>query len=155
MIRSQIFTTSLLPVGLRGLVVAALFAAAMSTIDSGANSISTIITVDFFRRLGSSGRSARSELVLARTLTATMGLVIVAATIGLYYLSKGGDLISLMQKGFNCFLGPLGGLFVLLPLILFYLLLAEMLELVVALATPIADLFPKRTFDQIITGVFI
>ena len=40
----------------------------------------------------------------------------------------------------------LGGLFVLLPLILFYLLLAEMLELVVALATPIADLFPKETF---------
>ena len=43
----------------------------------------------------------------------------------------------------------LGGLFVLLPLILFYLLLAEMLELVVALATPIADLFPKETFDHV------
>ena len=37
----------------------------------------------------------------------------------------------------------IGGLFVLLPLILFYLLLAEMLELVVMLATPIADLFPE------------
>ena len=42
-----------------------------------------------------------------------------------------------------------GGLFVLLPLGLFYLLLAEMLQLVVALATPIADLFPKGTFDQV------
>lgn len=41
-----------------------------------------------------------------------------------------------------------GGLFVLLPLVLFYLLLSELLELVVALATPIADLFPKGTFDQ-------
>jgi len=49
----------------------------------------------------------------------------------------------------------IGGLFVLLPLILFYLLLAELLELVVALATPIADLFPKGTFDRINAPVLI
>ena len=42
-----------------------------------------------------------------------------------------------------------GGLFVLLPLVLFYLLLTELLELVVAMATPIADLFPKGTFEQV------
>ena len=41
-----------------------------------------------------------------------------------------------------------GGFFVLLPIVLLYLILAEMLELVVALATPIADLFPKGTFDE-------
>ena len=47
----------------------------------------------------------------------------------------------------------------LLPLALFYLLLDEMLGLVVALATPIADLFPKGTFDQtkmpVVIGVFL
>jgi len=48
-----------------------------------------------------------------------------------------------------------GGLFVLLPLVLFYLLLSEMLELVVALATPIADLFPKGIFDQVKMPVII
>jgi uncharacterized membrane protein len=48
-----------------------------------------------------------------------------------------------------------GGLLVLLPLVLFYLLLAELLELVVVLATPIADLFPKGTFDQVNTPVLI
>jgi uncharacterized membrane protein len=42
-----------------------------------------------------------------------------------------------------------GGLFVLLPLVLLYLLLSEMLELVVALATPIAELFPKGLFDEV------
>ncbi len=42
----------------------------------------------------------------------------------------------------------MGGLFVLLPLLLLYLILSEALELVVALATPIADLFPKGTFDK-------
>ena len=43
----------------------------------------------------------------------------------------------------------LGGLFVLLPILLLYLLIAEALDLIVALATPIADLFPKGTFDRI------
>jgi uncharacterized membrane protein len=43
----------------------------------------------------------------------------------------------------------MGGLFVLLPVLLLYLLLTEALGLIVALATPIADLFPKGTFDEI------
>jgi len=61
------------------------------------------------------------------------------------------------MKNFTEFLKTslIGGLFVLLPLILFYLLLAEMLELVVALATPIADLFPAGTFDQLKAPVLI
>jgi uncharacterized membrane protein len=49
----------------------------------------------------------------------------------------------------------LGGLLVLLPVLLLYLLLAEMLPLIVALATPIADLFPKGTFDRINFPVLI
>ena len=42
----------------------------------------------------------------------------------------------------------MGGLFVLHPILLFLLLLGEILELTVGLATPVADLFPKGTFDQ-------
>jgi uncharacterized membrane protein len=49
----------------------------------------------------------------------------------------------------------IGGLFVLLPLVLFYLLLSELLQVVVVLATPIADLFPKGTFDQVKMPVVI
>ena len=49
----------------------------------------------------------------------------------------------------------IGGLFVLLPLVVFYLLLAEMLQLVVAAATPIADLFPKGTFDRVNAPVLV
>ena len=43
----------------------------------------------------------------------------------------------------------MGGLFVLLPVLLLYLLLSEALDLIVALATPIADLFPPGTFDKL------
>ena len=43
----------------------------------------------------------------------------------------------------------LGGLFVLLPVVLLFKLLGEASKLVVALAAPIADLFPKGTFDEV------
>jgi uncharacterized membrane protein len=43
----------------------------------------------------------------------------------------------------------MGGLFVLLPILLLYLLLAEALDLIVSLAAPIADLFPGGIFDKI------
>ena len=43
----------------------------------------------------------------------------------------------------------MGGLFVLLPILLLYLLLSEALDMVVAIATPIADLFPKATFEKV------
>jgi len=43
----------------------------------------------------------------------------------------------------------IGGLFVVLPLALFYLLLSQILELMVAIATPIADLFPAGMFDEV------
>jgi uncharacterized membrane protein len=42
----------------------------------------------------------------------------------------------------------LGGFVVLLPILLLYLMLSEAFELVVALAMPIADLFPRGTFDK-------
>ncbi len=42
-----------------------------------------------------------------------------------------------------------GGFFVLMPLIMFYLLVDEMIGLLVALATPIADLFPPGLFENI------
>jgi len=42
-----------------------------------------------------------------------------------------------------------GGLFVLLPVLLLHMLLSQALGLIVVLATPIADMFPKGMFDKI------
>ena len=41
-----------------------------------------------------------------------------------------------------------GGLLVLLPILLFILLLTEIVQMVVGLATPIAGLFPAGTFED-------
>lgn len=77
-----------LPVGIAGLVISALFAACMSTMDSGLNSIATSLIVDFHQRLGI-GRSwlARmrskpedeideaDELALARPIVVAIGVL--------------------------------------------------------------------------------
>ncbi len=42
--------TELLPVGLKGLVLAGLIAAIMSSIDSTLNSASTLVTMDFVKK---------------------------------------------------------------------------------------------------------
>lgn len=49
----------------------------------------------------------------------------------------------------------LGGLFALLPLLLFFLLFSELIDVIVALATPIAGLFPEDTFDKLSDPVFV
>lgn len=41
-----------------------------------------------------------------------------------------------------------GDLLVLLPILLFILLLTEIVDLVVGLATPVAELFPASTFEN-------
>ena len=50
-----------------GLVVAALFAVAMSSLDSGINSVSTVLTIDVFDRLNLSAK-CHSRLRLAQAL---------------------------------------------------------------------------------------
>ena len=77
----------------------------MSTIDSVQILRRTILTVDFFRPFQAESIEGSRELLRARILTGVMGVLVVAYTIGLYELSKGSDIISLAQKGFNCFLG--------------------------------------------------
>jgi len=42
-----------------------------------------------------------------------------------------------------------GGILVLLPLVILYLLLDQIIEILIALATPIADLFPPGLFDNL------
>ncbi len=66
------FIVTQLPVGMSGLVIAGLLAAAMSTLDSSLNSMATAIVTDFYRRLRPIA-SDRRCLRLARVLTVILG----------------------------------------------------------------------------------
>jgi SSS family transporter len=82
------FIVSHLPPGLSGLVVAAIFAAAMSTLSSSLNSSAAAAYGDFYLPLrGGSGGSA--DLAVSRTLTAVWGVVqIVVALIAISFSKR-------------------------------------------------------------------
>jgi len=64
-----------LPAGLVGLAMVALFAAAMSSLDSVINSLSATTMEDFVRRFSSRQRTDHEELMLSRWLTVFWGVV--------------------------------------------------------------------------------
>ena len=64
-----------MPAGATGLLLAALLAAVMSTMDSGIHSLSTVTIADFFRRLGWGRRNEATDLLLARGLTVLWGVL--------------------------------------------------------------------------------
>jgi len=67
------FIASQLPMGITGLIIAALFAASMSTLDSSMNSVATIIVVDFYKRFKKNATD-HASLVLAKWLTVATGV---------------------------------------------------------------------------------
>jgi len=69
-----IFIWREMPAGLSGLVVAGVFAAAMSSLDSSIHSISTAVTTDFVRRFKPT-LMPETYLTLARGLTVTFGMI--------------------------------------------------------------------------------
>jgi SSS family transporter len=71
-----LFVSGQLPAGLSGLVIAGVFAASMSSLDSSIHSIATACTVDWYERL-SPGASDESCLRLARVLTVVLGAIAV------------------------------------------------------------------------------
>jgi len=100
-----------LPTGVSGIVVAALFAVAMSSLDSGINSCSTVLTVDVVRRLRPA-TTPEAELRLARILTLFIGLGLTAIAYPLVFLPPDHNIIDITARTFNCALGPLAAMFV-------------------------------------------
>jgi len=78
------FIVSHLPPGIAGLVIAAIFAAAMSSIDSLMNSSSTVCIEDLWKRFARTERPDRSYLVKARMLTILWGAL--AVVMGLLFM---------------------------------------------------------------------
>ena len=100
-----------MPVGISGLVVAGIFAAAMSTIDNGMNAIASAFTTDFYRRLRPE-RSERHYLGVARIVTLAAGVIATIVAIRLCMIQR-GSIFELFYRIMNLFGGSLAGLFVL------------------------------------------
>ncbi len=74
------FIAHQLPIGISGLVVSGMFAAAMSSIDSGVNSITAVVLTDFVDRFRGQPMTGKSHVRAAQVLALTVGLIVIAAS---------------------------------------------------------------------------
>ena len=105
------FVAQNLPAGVAGLVIAGIFAAAMSSLDSSMNSMTTAIVTDFYRRLRTSA-SDHECLLLARRLTILLGVVGTGTALLLATFNI-RSLLDQYQTIIGLFAGGLAGLFAL------------------------------------------
>ncbi|MBN2326464.1 MAG: sodium:solute symporter [Candidatus Omnitrophica bacterium] len=96
------FILTQLPVGLAGLVIAAALAAAMSSIDSCMNGVSTVLTTDIYRRFMRRGSEDRHYLNVARFITGLAGFLMISASVFLAWIVENEkiQLESILGLGF-------------------------------------------------------
>jgi len=105
------FISTELPVGIAGLIIAGVFAAAQSTVSTSMNSVATTLIVDVFKPANAI-KSERTEIHWARAITFIVGAI--GTAVGLIFIDPA--IRSLMDEYFKIigmFMGALGGLFIL------------------------------------------
>jgi SSS family solute:Na+ symporter len=140
------FITTRLPVGLVGLMIAAIFAAAMSASGGELSALATTTIVDFYSR--HFVRNASDAHYLAASKFATLCWGLFACVVAMYSANQ-GSLIEVVNRYGSIYYGSLLGVFILAILTkrataagAFWGLIAGMVVvLIVAFATPIAFLW--------------
>ncbi|PIE22231.1 MAG: sodium:solute symporter [Planctomycetota bacterium] len=105
------FIATELPLGLAGLIVAGIFAAAQSTVSTSMNSTATTLVTDFLRPFHLL-KTEKAYLGAARLLTLLMGLLGTAAAL-IFVDPNIRSLFNEYFKVIGMFMGALGGLFIL------------------------------------------
>jgi Na+/proline symporter len=99
-----------MPIGLPGLLVAAILAAAMSTISGELSALSTATVIDFYRRFVRAEASDKHFLRVSRVATGFWGLF---ASIVAVWAAELGSLIEVVNRFGSFFYGSILGVFIL------------------------------------------
>jgi len=107
------YVANYLPIGCAGLIVAAMFAAAMSSLDSGINSIVTVVSRDFIDRFrtrkGVEEGKSTINVRLAKCLVLIIGILVVLLSSQIKRVP--GNIVEVTSKTNGLFVAPLFGLF--------------------------------------------
>jgi len=100
------FIAAVLPAGLSGLVVSALFAAAMSSLDSGISSISTVLITDFRSTFAGDCIGSQAEVRRARVIGSAIGAIAIAMSFAVTYM-PGENLLEITVRVSSLLAAPL------------------------------------------------
>ncbi|HZI79791.1 MAG TPA: sodium:solute symporter [Vicinamibacterales bacterium] len=104
------FIVTHMPIGLPGLLIAAIFAAAMSTISAELAALSTATVIDFYRRFWRPDGDDASVLRVSRLATGFWGLFASAVAV---WAAELGSLIEVVNRFGSFFYGSILGVFML------------------------------------------
>jgi solute:Na+ symporter, SSS family len=113
------FMARAFPVGVTGLVIAAIFAASLSSLDSAINSCTSVVVVDFYNRLylgrteaggNLSEEQQRAQIRVSRFATVILGIVGMILAANVQHL---GSILEIANKIIQSFTGPIFGIFIL------------------------------------------
>jgi SSS family transporter len=75
------FIVHQIPTGLRGLILAAVFAAAMSSTSSAIGALASVAVIDVYKRIDRRPSSAGRDMLISRIMSAVMSAILVAVAI--------------------------------------------------------------------------
>ena len=96
----------LLPAGMIGMVIAAMFSATMSSLAGNFNAAAAVVVNEIYLRLDKKASASR-RMVAARLATVLVGGAVVALTFVMQYAQGADDLFNLSNKVFGVFLAPI------------------------------------------------
>jgi SSS family solute:Na+ symporter len=95
----------LLPVGMIGIIVAAMFSATMAAVSSDLNAIASVLTKDWYQRMWNQGASEKTLLQAGRWFTLSLGVIIFGLSMWLAN-SHSGSLFQLMVTVLGVLVAP-------------------------------------------------
>ncbi|WP_428235063.1 sodium:solute symporter [Gracilimonas sp.] len=105
------FIVEQLPVGVSGLIVAALFAAAMSSLSSSLNSLASSTTYDLYKPYFGKNNTEAEDLSMSRKITMGWGIILTASAVFFAILQlQGGERPAIVELGLGIASYTYGGL---------------------------------------------
>lgn len=133
------FILSAVPIGVVGLIISGIFAAALSSIDSELNALTTVSIVDWYRRLRGKHEQEDFYVKSSRGVTVMWGII---ATLSALALGETRSIIELINQIGSYFYGSILGVFILL-------LWVKRVNQTGALIGLISGMLSVFTFDQL------
>ena len=103
------YITNYLPPGVSGFVIAAMFAAAMSSLDSGVNAITAVVSSDFIKRFRTGSNIEKQLANTVKYLAFIIGAIVVGASSLMEFVP--GNITAVTNKTANLLTTPIFALF--------------------------------------------
>ena len=134
------------PIGVSGLVVSGMFAAAMSSLDSGVNSISAVVLTDFVDRSRSAPLGRQMHVRVARLIAVVVGITVIIASLLLEYVP--GNFLEVSKRVTGLLVTPLFALFFMALFVPFATSLGTIIGALCGFATTIVIAYWQPLFSD-------